>query len=79
MRRSNCLVFALALYVRRRRRGREGYLLFRRSRWGSFPHVLYGERRRDGAVRMVSYKPADPTKRKKPPAMFRGSSVWGDL
>lgn len=77
--RSNCIVFACSLCRRRQRKGREGYLLMRWSRWGPFPHLLYGERRRDGKVRLVSYKPTNPTKRKMPPPLFRGTSKWGDL
>lgn len=77
--RSNCLFFALALYRRRRKKGRECYLLVRRSRWGPFPHVLFGERRRNGLVRMVSYRPTEPKAKPVPPALFKGSSKWGDL
>lgn len=77
--RSNCIFFALALYGRRRRKGREGYVLIRRSRWGAFPHLLYAERRPTGGLRMVSYKPADPRERKVPPPLFEGRSKWGDL
>lgn len=76
---SNCIAWALALYIRRRRAGREGYILLRRSRWGPFPHVLYGERRPDGRIRVVSYKPSDPRPRPIPPPMFKGASRWGDL
>ena len=77
--RSNCLFFALALYARRRKRGREGYLVIRRSRlaWKG-PHLLYAERRRDGRLRVVSYVPRAPEVRKCPPALFRGWPRWGD-
>ena len=77
--RSNCLIWAIALHRRRGRKGREGYLVIRRSRWGPFPHVLYGERRRDGSVRLVSYKPAAPKTKPVPPLLFEGRSKWGDL
>ena len=53
--RSNCVAFALKLHARRKRAGREGYILLRWSRWGPFPHMLYGERRVDGSIRVVSY------------------------
>lgn len=43
--RSNCIAFAFTLYWRRRRRGREGYLMVRKSRMGPFPHMLYAELR----------------------------------
>lgn len=78
--RSNCLLFALALYRRRVRAGREGYLVLRRSRLAlKSPHILYAERRRDGSLRVVSYVPREPARRKLPPALFRGRSRWGDL
>lgn len=79
MGRSNCLLFALALYWRRRRKGREGYLVIRRSRMGPFPHCLYGELRVCGRIRVVSFVPARPRRKAAPPPMFRGSSKWGDL
>jgi len=31
--RSNCLLWALLLYLRRRAKGRQGYIMLRRSRW----------------------------------------------
>lgn len=95
--RSNCIVFAVALYCIRclgyvrekpRREGapppkpwvkREGYMLFRRSRWGPFCHVLYAERRKSGALRIVSYVPNSPRMKPVPPAIFEGRSKWGDL
>lgn len=77
--RSNCVAFALKLHARRKRAGREGYILLRWSRWGPFPHMLYGERRVDGSIRVVSYKPLGPRPRACPPPMFRGESKWGDL
>jgi len=77
--RSNCIAFALALYWRRRRRGREGYLMIRKSRMGPFPHVLYAEQRPGGRMRMVSFKPTHPRNKKVPPPMFMGASRWGDL
>jgi hypothetical protein len=76
---SNCLIWALALHRRRVRKGHEGYLLLRWSRWGPFPHALYGERRRNGSVRLVSYKPAAPRAKPVPPLLFEGRSQWGDL
>lgn len=75
--RSNCLFFALALYRRRRRKGKDAYLVVRRSRWGKFPHVLYAERRPCG-VRLVSYSPKDPRHKACPPPLFAGRTRWGD-
>ena len=77
--RSNCVIFALRLYLRRHRRGREGYVMWRASRlcWG--PHVLYAERRPSGSWRVVSYKPLVGSARVLPPVLFEGGSRWGDL
>jgi hypothetical protein len=77
--RSNCLAWAWSLYWRRREKGREGYLLMRRSRSGPFPHFLYAEVRKTGTLRVVSFKPLNPREKKVPPPMFRGSSRWGDF
>lgn len=77
--RSNCVIWAICLYARRRRRGDEVYLALRKSRWGAFPHMLVLRRRKDGLLRAVSYKPIDPKARKVPPPLFSGASKWGDL
>ena len=77
--RSNCLIWAMALYLRRRRKGDEVYLAVRRSRWGRFPHALVMRRCADGRFRAVSYKPVDPRAKACPPPLFRGASRWGDL
>lgn len=77
--KSNCFVWAFTLHRRRKKAGREGYILLRWSRWGPFPHALYGERRANGQVRIVSYKPVSPVARKIPPPLFLGESKWGDL
>ena len=53
--------------------------MVRRSRWGCFPHVLYAERRKSGALRIVSYIPIHPKRKPIPPALFDGRSKWGDL
>jgi hypothetical protein len=77
--RSNCVIFAALLWLRRRRRGREGYIMIRMSRlcWG--PHVLYAERWPSGRWRVVSYKPLLGSGRALPPLVYRGESRWGDL
>jgi hypothetical protein len=59
-RRSNCLSFAVALFLRRwaKKRG-NNYLVIRLSRipWGFF-HVLHGKLDRNtGQIKVVSYKP----------------------
>lgn len=77
--RSNCILFAVALYWRRRRRGLEGYLMVRKSRMGPFPHVLYAEKRKNKTLRIVSFKPTHPREKTVPPPLFRGESRWGDL
>lgn len=86
--RSNCLLFACAVYLARRRAWKRRfadraqwphrYLVPRRSDWGLFPHVAYGEERASGLVRTVGYKPVAPKKRLIPPPLFRGYVAWGD-
>ena len=76
--RSNCLVWAALLWLRRRRRGREGYLVLRMSRHAYFIHALYAERRADGRLRVVSYVPRRPKRRVLPPLLFVGRARWGD-
>lgn len=76
--RSNCIMWAWALYWRRRKRGREGYIMFRRSRMGPFPHALYAEVRRCGTLRIVSFKPATPREKTVPPPLFLGAPSFGD-
>lgn len=74
--RSNCLVFALVLW---KRRGWRGYVTFRVSRYGPFLHFLYGEKRKSGDVRLVSFVPTHPKRKPVPPVLFKGRSKWGDL
>lgn len=92
--RTNCLIFALLLYFRLRKRwqrnaqaGRDTpvpRLEVRQSYINGGPfHVLVGRGRSDGTVRVVSYKPgADINIEVKPhfghAALFRGRVVWGD-
>lgn len=73
--RSNCLLFCLALYMRRARRGDAGYLVMRRSRHGSFPHFIYLSRNRR---HFVSFCPTNPKHKILPPPLFRGAVKWGD-
>jgi hypothetical protein len=72
--RSNCLLFAIALYLRRARRGDAGYVAIRRSKYGMFPHFMYLHRGR----RFISYCPIDPRHKVFPPPLFRGRVKWGD-
>ena len=67
---TNCLFFAVALYLRRWRKARarneqfDDYILFRLSKikWGVF-HVLYGRLSKvTGHARLISYKPNTPEK-----------------
>lgn len=74
---TNCIVFAVALYLRRFSPSRRQYLQVRKSDMGWFPHVLYAEERR-GRIRQISYKPINPSKRLLPPLFFRGAVRWGD-
>ena len=77
--KSNCVFWSLALYWRRHRKGREGYIMVRWSRWGPFPHMLYSEARRNGSLRVVSYKPTSPQHKPVPPVMFAGRARFGDF
>jgi hypothetical protein len=72
---TNCLLYAVALYLRRFQQGRRQYLQFRKSDMGWFPHFLYAEERR-GKIRQVSYKPL--TDSFVPRLVFRGRVRWGD-
>jgi hypothetical protein len=73
---TNCLLYAVALYLRRFAPGRRQYLLIRKSDMGWFPHFLYAEERR-GRIRQVSYKPTGP-RHWFPRPIFRGAVRWGD-
>lgn len=76
-RRSNCLIWALLLYLRRRGGGRSCYVSIRGSWYGRFPHFIYTERRSYG-LRMVGYVPLDPKIKTCPPPLFHGRVKWGD-
>lgn len=76
--RSNCLFFGLALYLRRRSRGHECYLQWRRSRAGWFFHCLFNEYRPVSGLRVISFKPVEPIRRRVPPIVFDGYVAWGD-
>ena len=74
---TNCLFFAIALYLRRFGKTRRPAIQIRKSDAGCFPHFLYAELRR-GRVRLISYKPLHPIRRALPPLVFKGSVRWGD-
>lgn len=69
--RSNCLVFALLLY--RRRKGRRWYIKARQSDHGWFPHFLI-----QAGHHVISYTPINPRHRTFPPPFFDGRVKWGD-
>lgn len=75
--RSNCILFAWLLIRRLKRKGYRVYRMKRKSDWGPFQHRLVGIHRH-GRVRVVSYKPVSPRKRRFPPALFIGRVKWGD-
>lgn len=77
MRKSNCIIFGVRLYIRLVLKGHRVYLSWRISDHGPFPHCLVSIKRR-GRNRMVSYKPRDPVKRRLPPPLFFGKVCWGD-
>lgn len=77
MERSNCIIWAFLLFRRLKRKGHRVYRMKRKSDWGNFSHHLVGIWRRD-RMRVVSYKPTDPQKRRFPPPLFKGAVKWGD-
>ncbi len=78
MKRSNCIIYAIALRRRLRRKGYRVYCAWRWSDWGPFPHVLVFRRRKVGTMQCVSYKPVDPRRRLIPPPFFKGRPRFGD-
>lgn len=50
----------------------------RMSRWGKFPHFLFGRKRMDGHLALVSYVPVNPRHKQFPPPVFKGRIKWGD-
>jgi len=74
MSRSNCLFWAVAMWKRRKARGKQGYLVVRLSRFGKFPHFLYLE-----GGKLYSYVPHNPRHKVLPPPLFQGRSKFGDL
>lgn len=88
MRRANCIIFALALWLRRTLRASrassdqvvsESYIVFRlsRIRFGLF-HILHGKLdKTTNQLKLVSYKPNVPEKTR-PAPLFAGHVVRGD-
>ena len=77
MSRSNCVIYALAAWLRAAPPGEESYLVIRRSRirWGIF-HCLHGKLdHATNQIEVTSYKPVIP--RKQGPT-FPGHIVVGD-
>lgn len=72
--RSNCLLFAVLLYMRRAKKGDAGYIVMRRSRLTVFPHFLYLHRGR----RLIQFTPRNPKVKLFPPPLFSGRVKWGD-
>jgi len=75
---SNCIIFALILYRRRKLKNRRGFLVIRRSHWGPFPHVMFGRLRKNGEIAVVGFGPISPKPRWIPPPLFKGKVHWGD-
>jgi hypothetical protein len=82
---SNCWLWAMAMARRRAKRGRESYIVRRRTRHPFalrparefVPHYLYAERRASGTLRVVSYVPTHDGS-KDIVILFRGRVRWGD-
>jgi hypothetical protein len=64
----NCLLWAVHRWSKK-----GGYVIFRQSHWGYFPHILWSK---DLKV-FWSYSPLHPSHRRLPPPMFRGHIVLG--
>lgn len=75
---SNCLFFAMRLYLRRRRKGKKGFLSSRLSKYYPGPHFMYIRVRPSGNHQIVGYVPKYPKHRLIPPPLFEGKVVWGD-
>jgi len=73
--KTNCLFFACYLFWRR---GGIGYIAVRWSRWGNFPHFLYGEMRHN-KIKLISYIPINPKHKSFPPPFFKGKLKIGDI
>lgn len=74
---TNCLFFALALYWRRKAKGKRCYIAMRPSDLGWTPHFLFFELR-GGGYRVVSFKPHNSKYKALPPPVFPGRAAWGD-
>jgi hypothetical protein len=72
--RSNCLFFAVALWLRRARRRDFGRVRWRKSRYTLVPHFLYQSSKR----RLIHFCPLDPRVKILPPPLFVGKITWGD-
>ena len=67
---NNCLLWAVKAW---RKRG--GYLCFRASAWGPFPHCIWAPRI---SIESQSFSPNAPRMKTVPPILFPGSVVSGD-
>lgn len=87
---NSCIVWAVAMYLRRRRRSKllklqglpsfDCYVIMRRSREAWYPHFLYGERKHSGTrVRLIRCVPLDSSDDSVPWPIFRGRVKWGDI
>lgn len=86
--RSNCVVFAVRLYLRRRRKKRGGYISWRASRHGPWPHCVFVSEDRRHWVHYVPRRPLSFAKltgwRRVLQVfpvhllLFEGHTKWGD-
>lgn len=74
---TNCFIFAIALYFRRRGRGKPCYIVMRRANNGFFPHFLFGEWR-FGRLRLIDAVPVKDGPDSSPWLLFSGRVRWGD-
>ena len=77
---SNCLIFALGRIFKK-----GGYLVIRKSRFGWWPHFLWGQLNEEGLIEVEHYQPLQPDKtswlRYFPihTLLFKGKVVQSDL
>lgn len=74
---NNCLIYALALYFRRRSRGKSCQIVMRKARGGFYPHFMFAEQRA-GRRRLVHYQPYDVSRDSGRGLMFCGWVKWGE-
>jgi hypothetical protein len=77
--KTNCWIWAIRLFIRRKNKAKRRYFLVRWSDCGWMPHLLYCELRPYNKHRVISLKPIGGTAPTKiPEVLFHGEIKWGD-